>query len=167
MNRFLKLCFVVFAIVVLASCTNRAEKAASYNDSIIGYQKTIIEAFDLMDSTFRDTNATKDRVGYSYANLQSRVKLAILALDSIGSFQMDPSLQLSARELFRSYEEMTDTYYKTLVEIKLLPATSVSSAIADTNFAIQAHVHMQSKNAQDKFLKTQEQFGKKFHLEFE
>jgi hypothetical protein len=121
----------------------------------------------MMDSTFRDTNATRDRVGYAYANLQSHIKLGILALDSIGSFQKDPLLQLSAKELFRSYEEMADNDYKTLIEIKLMPAESVDVAIADTNYAIQTHIHLQSKSAQEKFLKAQEEFGKKFHLEFE
>jgi hypothetical protein len=159
--------YVVFIGLVLSSCQSRSEKAAGYNDSIIEYQKSIVDALVLMDSTFSDTNATRDRVGYSYSNLQSRVKLAILALDSIGSFQKDPSLQLSARELFRSYEELVDEDYKKLVEIKLLPAESVNVAIVDSNFAIQSHIHLQSKIAQEKFLQAQEEFGKKFHLEFE
>ena len=159
--------FFILGIIFLAGCTNRAERAAEYNDSIIEYQKSIVDALVLMDSTFSDTNATRDRVGYFFANLQSKVKLSILALDSIGSFQKDPSLQLSARELFRTYEELVDHEYKKLVEIKLLPAQSVDMAVVDSNLAIQSHIHLQSKIAQDKFLKAQEEFGKKFHLEFE
>lgn len=159
--------FFLSAMIVLASCTNRAEKAAEYNDSIIQHQKSIIDALEGMDSIFVDSNATKDRVGYSYANLQSKVKLAILALDSIGSFQKDPSLQLSARDLFREYEELVDVDYKKLVEIKLMAAESVDVAVVDSNFAIQSHIHLQSKIAQERFLKAQEEFGKKFHLEFE
>jgi len=157
----------ILTVFSFTACQNRAERAAEYNDSIIQYQKSIIDAFDMMDSTFRDTNSTREMVGYAYANLQSKVKLSILSLDSIGSFQKDPSLQLSARELFRAYDEMADVDYKKLVEIKLLPAESVDVAIADTNYAIQSHIHMQSKNAQEKFLRAQEEFGKKFHLEFE
>jgi hypothetical protein len=159
--------YFLSAVLLFSSCANRAEKAAEYNDSIIQYQKSIVDALVEMDSTFSDTDATRDRVGYSYANLQLKVKLAIQALDSIGSFQKDPSLQLSARELFREYEELVDNDYKRLVEIELLPAESVSVAVVDSNFVIQSHIHLQSKIAQDKFLNAQEEFGKKFHLEFE
>jgi hypothetical protein len=163
-----KIYYLLSAFLIgMASCQSRSEKAANYNDSIIGYQKSIVDALVLMDSTFSDTNATRDRVGYSYANLQSKVKLSILALDSVGSFQKDPSLELAARELFRSYEELVDNDYKKLVEIKLLPAESVDVAIVDSNFAIQSNIHLQSKIAQEKFLQAQMEFGKKFHLEFE
>jgi hypothetical protein len=162
-----KFTLTILTLFCFVACTNRAERAAEYNDSIIQYQKSIVDALVVMDSTFTDTNATRDHVGYSFANLQSKVKLAILALDSIGSFQKDPSLQLSARELFRNYEELVDVDYKKLLTIKLMPAESVDVAVVDSNFAIQSHIHMQSKLAQEKFLKSQEEFGKKFHLEFE
>jgi hypothetical protein len=121
----------------------------------------------VMDSTFSDTNATKEWVDLNYANLQAHVKRAILALDSIGPFQADPSLQLSAKELFRSYEGLVDFEYKKLVEIKLLPAESVYVAIVDSNLAVQQRIFMQSKIAQDRFYKAQEEFGKKYNLEFE
>lgn len=160
--------FIFFGLIIaISGCTSRAERAAEYNDSIINYQQSVIDALVQMDSLFADSNATKDKVGYSYANLQSKVKLAILAMDSIGPFQKDPLLQLSARELFRSYEELIDNDYKKLVEIKLLPAESVSMEVVDSNLMIQNHIHLQSKVAQDKFLNAQLDFGKKFHLEFE
>jgi hypothetical protein len=146
---------------------SRAERAADYNDRIVGHQKAIVDALVLMDSTFSDTNSTVEMVGYHYANLQANVKRAILGLDSIGSFQDDPSLQLSARELFRSYEGLIDFDYKKLVEIKLLPAESVDVAIVDSNFAVQERIFMQSKVAQERFYNAQEEFGKKYNLDFE
>ncbi len=168
LTRMKKIHILLFAAMIgFSSCQSRSEKAANYNDNIIEYQKSIIDALVLMDSTFSDTNATEDRVGYSYANLQSKVKLSILALDSIGSFQKDPSLELAARELFRTYEDLVDNDYKKLVEIKLLPAESVNVAIVDSSFAIQSNIHLQSKVAQEKFLQAQLEFGKKFRLEFE
>jgi len=165
MNRFVFL-LVILALSIVA-CTSRAEKAANYNDRIIGQQKAIVEALVLMDSAFSDTNASKELVGYQFAHLQAQVKHAILGLDSIGPFQQDPSLQLSAKELFRSYEQFIDVDYKMLVEIKLLPAESVDVAIVDTNFAIQERIFMQSKIAQERFYKAQEEFGKKYNLDFE
>jgi len=165
MNRSVFL-FVILALSIVA-CTSRAEKAANYNDRIIGQQKAIVEALVLMDSAFSDTNASKELVGYQFAHLQAQVKHAILGLDSIGPFQQDPSLQLSAKELFRSYEQFIDVDYKKLVEIKLLPAESVNVAIVDTNFAVQERIFMQSKIAQERFYKAQEEFGKKYNLEFE
>jgi len=162
-----KLLFSVFVVLVVVSCTSRAERAADYNDRIIGSQKSIVDALVVMDSTFSDTNSTKDWVDLNYANLQASVKRAILALDSIGPFQEDPSLQLSAKELFRSYEALVDVEYKKLVEIKLLPAESVNMAIVDSNLAVQERIFSMSKIAQERFYKAQEEFGKKYNLEFE
>jgi hypothetical protein len=153
--------------MVVAGCTNRAERAAEYNDSIIGYQKQIIAAFDIMDSTFRDTGATKDLVDFAYANLQSKVKLGILALDSVGSFQKDPSMQLAAKELFRQYEDLVAKEYKTLVQIKLTPSDMVDQALSDTSNSVQTRIYSLSKVSQDKFLRIQKEFGKKYHLELE
>lgn len=157
----------VMAAFLFFGCMSRAERAADYNDRIVGEQKAIVDALVVMDSTFSDTNATKDWVDMHYANLQAKVKKGILALDSIGPFQADPSLQLSAKELFRSYESLVDVEYKKLVEIKLLPSESVDMAIVDSNLAIQDRIFDQSKMAQDRFFKAQEEFGKKYNLEFE
>jgi hypothetical protein len=158
--------FLAVALTLVA-CASRSERAADYNDRIVSTQKSIVDALVIMDSTFSDTNATKEWVDLNYANLQARVKRSILSLDSIGPFQEDPSLQLSAKELFRSYEALVDVEYKKLVEIKLLPAVSVDVAIVDSNLAMQERIFMQSKIAQERFYKAQEEFGKKYNLEFE
>jgi hypothetical protein len=160
---------VVFAFLAMAvmGCKNRAQRAGEYNDSIIVYQKNIISALENMDSTFRDTNCTADRVELAYLKLQSQVKMSIVALDSIGSFQKDPSLQLAARDLFRQYENIVDEDYKKLVEIKLLPASSVSMGVSDTNNAVQLRIHHLTKISQEKFLAVQSEFGKKYQLELE
>ena len=157
----------LFIALFAQACTSPAERAAGYNDRIIGEQKAIVDDLAFMDSTFSDTNATKEWVGLNYANLQAQVKRSILALDSIGPFQTDPSLQLSAKELFRTYEALVDFEYKKLVEIKLLPAESVDIAIVDSNLAIQDRISIQSRIAQERFYKAQEEFGKKYNIEFE
>jgi len=156
----------VFTIVVTA-CSSRADRAAKYNDSIIVRQRTVIDSFEKMDSVFRDTTATKESVDFHYADLQREVKLSILALDSIGPFQQDPSLQLAAKNLFRTYETIIDKDYKSLKNIKLLSADQISQEIADSSLSIQSRVHLVSTQAQEKFLTTQMEFGKKFNLEFE
>ena len=162
-----KLSFLLSLSILMGSCASRSERAAQYNDRIITTQKAIIDALVVMDSTFSDTNSTVDWIDLHYANLQAQVKRSILALDSIGPFQEDPSFQLSARELFRSYEALVGNEYKTLVEIKLLPAESVNVAIVDSNLAVQERIFMQSKIAQERFYKAQEEFGKKYNLDFE
>jgi hypothetical protein len=162
-----QLSFLLSLSVLMWSCASRSERAAQYNDRIITTQKSIVDALVVMDSAFSDTNATMDWIDLHYANLQAQVKRSILALDSIGPFQEDPSFQLSARELFRSYEAMVGIDYKKLVEIKLLPAESVNIAIVDSNLAIQDRIFMQSKVAQERFYKAQEEFGKKYNLDFE
>jgi len=159
--------FLWVVSVAVFSCTSRSERAAHYNDRIIMTQKSIVNALVAMDSVFSDTNATVDWIDLHYANLQAQVKRSILALDSIGPYQEDPSFQLSAKELFRSYEALVDVEYKKLVEIKLLPAESVNVAVVDSNLAIQERVFTQSKIAQERFYKAQEEFGKKYNLDFE
>jgi len=57
--------------------------------------------------------------------------------------------------------------YKTLVEIKLLPSESVNVAIVDSNLAVQERIFLQSRIAQERFYKAQEEFGKKYNLDFE
>lgn len=156
---------ILTVAIFFASCTNRAERAAEYNDAIIGYQKQIIDAFDLMDSTIRDSSANKDRFDFAYANLQSKVKLGILGLDSVGSFQKDPSLQLAAKELFRQYETLVDNEYRTLLRIRQLPDHSITTALSDTSNSVQTRIFSLSKVSQDKFLRTQTEFGKKYRLE--
>ncbi len=157
----------LWLVLFMSSCSNRAERAGEYNDAIIRYQKQIIDAFDIMDSTFRDSSANEDRIDYAYANLQSKVKLGILGLDSVGSFQKDPSLQLAAKDLFRQYEDLIEKDYSTLVRIKLLPSEVVTQTISDTSNSVQTRIYSLSKVSQDKFLRTQQEFGKKYHLEFE
>lgn len=158
---------IIFASLTLAACSGKGERAGRYNDEIIGYQESIVAALDDFDSLLRDTNSTEDRLGYAYATLQSSVKHGILALDSIGPFQKDPSLQLAARELFRDYEKLIDGEYKKLLEVKLLPAEMITNVVADTTYSIQQRIHTTSKISQSKFLGFQAEFGKKYHLEFE
>lgn len=162
-----KLSFLFAFSILIWSCASRSERAAQYNDRIISTQKSIVDALVVMDSVFSDTNATMDWIDLHYANLQAQVKRSILALDSIGPFQEDPSFQISARELFRSYEALVGIEYKRLVEIKLLPAENVNVAVVDTNLAIQERIFMQSRIAQERFYKAQEEFGKKYNLDFE
>jgi seryl-tRNA synthetase len=148
-----KIVVFTFLLLALVGCKNRAERAAEYNDSIIVYQKNIISALENMDSTFRDTNCTAEGVGQAYFKLQSQVKTSIVALDSI--------------DLFRQYEDLVDKDYKKLLEIKLLPASSVSVGVSDTNNAVQLRIHHLTKMSQEKFLVVQSEFGKKYHLELE
>lgn len=158
---------LISLIFLIAACTGKSQKAAEYNDEIIGYQESIIHALDEMDSLLRDTNSTEDRLELAYASLQTAIKHGILVLDSIGPFQKDPSLQMAARDLFRDYEKMADEDYKQLVEIKLLKPEQITNSIADTTYSIQQRIQNTSKASQSRFLGFQAEFGKKYHLQFE
>lgn len=167
----MKIKFVLFVALILSvafsSCGKKAEKAADYNNSIIVRQMRVIEALDLMDSTLRDSGATDQRMDYAFANLQATVKSAVMSVDSIGSFKNDPSLQIAARDLFRAYEAMTDGDYARLVSIRNLPQTAITQAVVDSNNAIIERIHLSSEEAQKRFIKAQEDFGKKYNLTFE
>jgi hypothetical protein len=166
-KQLITICLTVIGSVLLASCAKKAEEAAEYNDSIVRNQMSIISAFDMMDSTFRDTLAPRERVEFLYANLQTQAKRGLLALDSVGSFEKDPSLQLAAKDLFKVYQSLIDHEYQQLVAIKLLPAESISVALSDSSSVVQQRIYDMSKASQDRFLKSQEDFGKKYNLRFE
>jgi hypothetical protein len=154
-------------VFLLSACGRKAEKAAEYNNTLILRQMRVIEALDVMDSTLRDSTVSEERMDYAFANLQARVKSAVMAVDSIGSFNQDPSLQIAARELFRSYEAMTDGDYARLVAIRKLPDSVITEAVVDTNNAIIARIQDMSAKAQQKFILAQDEFGKKYHLTFD
>lgn len=158
---------LAFSLLFLAACTRRAEQAADYNDNIVRHQLEIIHSFDKFDSVYVDSIATKDQVEYAFVNMQSTIKRSILALDSIGPFRNDPILEVAARELFKTYDNLVANDYVVLRDIKLMPAESINVAIIDTSFSAQLRIHDMSKSAQDKFLMAQEEFGKKYHLAFE
>lgn len=151
----------------LFACTRKAEQAAQYNDVIIQQQKDIIAAFDQFDSTFTDSLASKERIEFAFVNMQSNIKRSLLSLDSIGPFQKDPLLEQAARELFKAYDEMVEAEYRVLKDIKLMPAESITAPMIDTTISVQIRIHDTSKLAQEKFLKMQEEFGKKYNLVFE
>jgi hypothetical protein len=159
--------FLGTSLLVLAACGRKAEAAAEYNDKIISRQLSIIKAFELMDSTLRDTSASVDRIDYAYLNLNSKIKEARLALDSIGSFQQDPSFQLSAKELFEAYEMLIEEEYRTLSDIHRIDSELVTEAVADSANAAAQRVLEKTKEIQEKFVKAQDEFGKKYNLIFE
>jgi hypothetical protein len=158
---------IALAILSFVSCTRKAEQAAQYNDIIIQRQKDIIAAFDRFDSTFADSIASEDEVEFAFVNMQSNIKHSILSIDSIGPFQNDPLLQQSARDLFTAYDIMVEDNYRILKDIKLMPAESITAPMIDTTISVQIRIHDVSKLAQEKFLKAQEEFGKKYNLTFE
>lgn len=163
----LNLILAASILFIFSSCARKAEEAAEYNDIIIEHQKKIIASFDRFDSTYVDSVASKDMVEFSYVDMQSTIKRSILALDSIGPFKSDPLLQNAARNLFKTYDSLVSAEYKKLLDIKLLDDNAISPAMVDTSFAAQIRIHDTSKEAQDNFLKMQEDFGKKYNLVFE
>jgi hypothetical protein len=62
---------------------------------------------------------------------------------------------------------MVEDNYRILKDIKLMPAESITAPMIDTTISVQIRIHDVSKLAQEKFLKAQEEFGKKYNLTFE
>lgn len=158
---------VLLLALALMACRSSAERAADYNDSIVDQQLHIINAFDVMDSTLNDTLVRTERLDYAHMNLQTTIKRGLLALDSIGSFRKDPSLELAAKTLFKAYDEVAGNEYRLLMDIKKLSPELITQAVSDSSMAIQQRVLDKSKQAQELFLKEQEAFGEKYHLQFE
>jgi hypothetical protein len=101
------------------------------------------------------------------AALKVEVTHGLLALDSIGPFEKDPSLKVAAQELFNQYQSFADTEYAELVRISKLPTDSINNGLVDTTIILKQRINMLAKMAQDKFMFAQIEFGKKNHLEFE
>jgi len=167
MNILVRSLLFVSLPIMLGSCGRKSEQAADYNNALIDRQMHVVEALDMMDSTLRDSTITEDRLDYAFANLQAKVKSAVMAVDSIGPFKQDPSLQAAARQLFRSYEAMTDGDYARLVAIRKLPDSAITSDVVDTNNAIIRRLQSVSQAAQKKFILQQSEFGRKYNLSFD
>ncbi|MCC6599296.1 MAG: hypothetical protein IT223_01320 [Crocinitomicaceae bacterium] len=159
--------FLPILSVVLFSCGRKSEQAAEYNDSIIEKQMVVVQAFDFLDSMINSLSSSHDQTQYAYVNLLALERSGLLALDSIGSFQKDPSLQLAAKELFGFYITMTERDYRKLIDIKTMSHELITGDVVDTNIAITKRIREESQRAQDKFIIAQEEFGKKYNLKFQ
>jgi hypothetical protein len=157
---------ILFSLAFLA-CGRKSERAAEYNNSIMSLQMDIIDALDLIDSTLKDTMITEERLDYAFSNAQTQVKRAVLAIDSIGSFDKDPSFEEAGRSLFRSYEALVEGDYARLVAIHQLPESAITQAVVDTSNAIVMRLQSRSEAIQEHFTRAQEEFGRKYNLVFE
>jgi hypothetical protein len=159
--------FAICLTVAMMSCVHKSELAAEYNDSIIGWQEKIVNAIDCLDSTLNKPELTAAQLDIAMAALKVEVTHGLLALDSIGPFEKDPSLKVAAQELFNQYQSFADTEYAELVRISKLPTDSINNGLVDTTIILKQRINMLAKMAQDKFMFAQIEFGKKNHLEFE
>lgn len=153
--------------MMLTACVRKSQLAAEYNDSIIGLQEKIVSAIGNLDSTLSNTSLTASQLDIAMAALKVDVRHGLLALDSIGPFEKDPSLKVAAHDLFTQYESFANNEYKELVRISKLPVDSITNSLVDTTIVIKQRINQLAKAAQDKFMFEQIEFGKKYHLDFE
>jgi hypothetical protein len=157
----------MLCISLLSACVHKSELAAEYNDSIIGLQEKIVDAIDNLDSTLNKSELTATQLDLAMTALKVDIAHSLLALDSIGSFEKDPSLKVAAQELFGQYQSFANTEYVELVRISKLPLDSINNVVVDTTIELKQRINTLAKMAQDKFMFAQIEFGKKHHLEFE
>jgi hypothetical protein len=153
--------------MALCSCVRKSQLAAEYNDSIIGLQERIVKAIGNLDSTLSNNSLTAAQLDIAMAALKVDVNHGLLALDSIGPFEKDPSLKVAATDLFVQYESFANNEYKELVRISKMPSDSITNSIVDTTIVLKQRINQLAKAAQDKFMFEQIEFGKKYHLDFE
>lgn len=166
-KRFPLISVVLVVTMLLSSCVRKSQLAAEYNDSIIGLQEKIVSAIGALDSTLNNTSLTAAQLDIAMAALKVDVKHGLLALDSIGPFEKDPSLKVAAQELFTQYDDFAQNEYKELVRISKLPLDSITNSLVDTTIVLKQRINQLAKAAQDKFMFEQIEFGKKYHLDFE
>lgn len=155
-------------LVASASCINRAEEAAEYNDCIIDYETQIMHAFDQLDSLFASPKGNEDELDYTFTNLHAKIKMSKLALDSIGPFRRDPTLQKAARELFQELDVLVDTDFRKLVlMVKLPDSLRVQPAMADSLDRLRSRIESHMNELVSNFILTQNEFGKKYNIIFE
>jgi hypothetical protein len=166
-NNYLWIAVTLLWSILFSSCVHQSELAAEYNDSIIGLQEKIVTAIDGLDSTLNQPELTAAQLDMALAALKVDIAHGLLALDSIGPFEKDPSLKVAAHDLFSQYQSFANGEYQELVRISKLPLDSINNSIVDTTIVMKQRINLLAKAAQDKFLFEQIEFGKKHHLEFE
>ncbi|MDZ4751204.1 MAG: hypothetical protein SGI87_06275 [Flavobacteriales bacterium] len=158
---------VCLASFLLINCSKHSDEAAVYNDSIVEHQEKIVVAFDALDSTLSDSSSVPTSIVDAHAALTHQIQNSVLALDSIGPFRKDPSLQKAARSLFTAYGRMAEDPYARLIHIRLLAPSSITQSTIDTSLSLHHQIKWLSEESQLSFLQEQTAFGKKYHLEFE
>ena len=150
---------------MLMACVNRAEQAAAYNDRIITYENAIMDSFDRLDSSFADHSGSFEKLDYEFASLQAKIKQSKLAIDSIGPFRHDPNLQIAARQMFSSLDNLVENDYRKLITlVKLNDSLRVQPAIADSENVIRQRIQINFSACMTDFVTVQKEFGKKYNV---
>jgi len=127
-----------------------------------------MKAFDDLDSTFSKPDENAEQMEYAFADLQAKIKMSKLALDSIGPFRRDPTLQKAARELFAELDIIVDTDYSKLIGlIKLPDSLRVQPEIADSQQVVQLRIEGRMGQVVNRFIEVQREFGNKYNITFE
>ena len=157
----------VFCIGLLsfASCNNQSEKAADYSDEIIIHQIEIIDAIDSLKTSFRKYN--KDDMSYAYVDLQKSVSDGMRKVNGLKPFAKDSIYLNEAKVLFKTYESLSENEFPMIIELLNIPDTSFTTNNQTTVFKLQGQINDQLNEAHERFMAAQEDFGKKFKVEFE
>jgi hypothetical protein len=149
----------------MASCINRSEQAAAYNDRIITYENKIMQSFDLLDSAFNDSSGSFEKLDHEFLRLHTTIKDSKLAIDSIGPFRHDPNLQNAARQFFASLDHLVDTDYRKLISlVKLNDSLRNLPAIADSENVIRRRIQTEFAGNMSAFIESQKAFSSKYHI---
>lgn len=161
----LRLLLWICAAATLASCQSRSEQAATYNDRIVDQQFQLIQTVEGLDTTLlsRDSLAMHEAL----VLVRGEVIRSQRLLDSIGSFQEDTTLLAGARQLFSEYNRLTLESYPEMIDLLVIDAPTDTLEHLDNIYAIQGEIHAARQKTYESFFNAQQQFGKKFNLEFE
>lgn len=158
--------FVFFAAFLVFSigCETLADRAAAYNDAIMYHQVRMAEAFNDLDASLN--NLESEAMQANYEILKGRIQEGKRGLEQLGSFDKDDAFQQAALGLFRSYDQVSDRHYSTLLQHLLLPDSLFTPAIQEAAFAEERAIYEEMKRAHEAFEEAQKSFGERYNLEF-
>ena len=72
-----------------------------------------------------------------------------------------------ARVLFKTYESLSSNEFPQIIELLNIPDSSFTTENQTAVFKLQAQINENLNDAHGRFLEAQEDFGKKYKVEFE
>ena len=157
---------LITAIVLFATaCNNNTQEAIEYNNTIANEQIAIQEKINILDKSFENYIPEEMEESYSKAVLQLKNSTEIVK--NLDDFNGDASLKKAGLNFFVVYQDILDNYYSKIVE-NLSKHDSIYSE-TDKELLLEINEEMQNifNPAFDAFLKSQEDFSKKYEFEID
>jgi hypothetical protein len=125
---------IITALIFLGGCTTSPGDPATYYDRVMDIQQAVFEQEELLiqavnrttDQPYSDTasGTEPEQIPYiriAYIDLCRQIDTSLLALEKLGGFGADTSLQEATRILLNKYKDLSKKEYLAVVTITEIP----------------------------------------------